>query len=175
MSDRFSLIKPAVEYERSYKSYIDELGDAERYPFPLDYGYDDFAALVARLNDFSLGTGLTDDMVPNTTFWLIENGEIVGVSNLRHRLTERKSASAEALSPAEELRLDMWIFRQLNTWELAFARYQDGLMDQTDWSEWSGTFSANILPLLSREKWNQSKVGYGKDFVKHVDAVYADE
>ncbi|MDH3990400.1 MAG: hypothetical protein OEV34_14795 [Gammaproteobacteria bacterium] len=86
-----------------------------------------------------------------------------------------KSASSEALSPEEELRLEIWIFRQLNTWELAFSRYQDGLMDPTDWSEWSETFSANILQLLSKEKWNQSKVGYGKDFVKYVDAIYADE
>ena len=85
----FMLTKPTVEYQASYKSYIDELGESERYPFPLDYTYDDFNALVARLNDFSSGKGLADDMVPNSTFWLIEDGEIVGVSNLRHRLTDK--------------------------------------------------------------------------------------
>lgn len=85
----FLLTRPSVEYEASYVSYVDELGDSERYPFPLDYAYDNFEALVARLNDYSSGKGLVDGMVPNTTFWLIEDGEIVGVSNLRHYLTER--------------------------------------------------------------------------------------
>ena len=85
----FSFIEPTVDYESSYKSYIHELGDSERYPFPLDYAHDDFEALVARLNDYSTGVGLPSDMVPNTTLWLIENDEIVGVSNVRHHLTER--------------------------------------------------------------------------------------
>ena len=83
------LITPSLEYEESYRSYIDELGDAERYPFTLDFEYDDFPALVARLNDFSLGIDLPDNLVPNTTSWLLEDGEIVGVSSLRHHMTER--------------------------------------------------------------------------------------
>lgn len=83
------LVTPTVDYEESYRSYVDELGSAERYPFTLDFEFDDFPALVARLNNFSLGIDLPDSSVPNTTFWLMEDGEIVGVSNLRHRLTER--------------------------------------------------------------------------------------
>ena len=82
-----SLITPTPEYENSYRSYIDELGSAERYPFTLDFEYDDFPALVTRLNNFSLGVDLPDGVVPNTTFWLVEHGEIVGVSSLRHHLT----------------------------------------------------------------------------------------
>ncbi len=85
----FSLITPTVEFEQSYRSYIDELGSAERYPFTLDFEFDDFRALVARLNNCSSGVDLPDGSVPHTTFWLIEDGEIVGVSNLRHRMTER--------------------------------------------------------------------------------------
>lgn len=85
----FSLITPTVEFEQSYRSYIDELGRAERYPFTLDFEFDDFPALVARLNNFSLGLDLPDGGVRNTTFWLVEDGEIVGVSNLRHRMTEK--------------------------------------------------------------------------------------
>lgn len=85
----FSLITPTVEYEESYRSYIDELCNAERYPFVLDLEYDDFAALVARLGNFSLGIDLPDGSVPSTTFWLVEDGEIVGVSSLRHHMTEK--------------------------------------------------------------------------------------
>ncbi len=83
-----SLIKPTVEYEQSYQSYIRELGDSERYPFTLDFEFDDFPALVAQLNNFSLGIGIPDGWVPHTTFWLIEDEEIVGVSSLRHRMTD---------------------------------------------------------------------------------------
>ena len=85
----FLLIKPTVKYQTSYRGYINQLGDSEPYPFPLDYAHDDFNALVARLNDFSSGKGLADGMVPNSTFWLIEDSEIVGVSNIRHRLTDK--------------------------------------------------------------------------------------
>ena len=83
------LIKPTVEYEKSYQSYIRELGSSERYPFTLDFESDDFPALVTRLNNCSLGMGLPDGGVPHTTFWLVEDGEIVGVSSLRHRMTDR--------------------------------------------------------------------------------------
>jgi predicted acetyltransferase len=84
-----SLITPTVEYEKSYRGYIRELGDSERYPFTLDFEFDDFPAFVARLYNCSLGIDLPDGGVPHTTFWLVENGEIVGVSSLRHRLTDR--------------------------------------------------------------------------------------
>lgn len=84
-----SLIKPTVEYEKSYRSYIRELGDSERYPFILDYEFDDFSEFVVRLNNFSLGMDLPDGWVPHTTFWLVEDKEIVGVSSLRHRMTDQ--------------------------------------------------------------------------------------
>lgn len=84
-----SLIKPTVKLENSYRGYIRELGDSERYPFTLDFEFDDFSALVVRLNNHSLGKDLPDGWVPHTTFWLIEDGEIVGVSSLRHHMTGR--------------------------------------------------------------------------------------
>ncbi|MDJ0711869.1 MAG: GNAT family N-acetyltransferase [Woeseiaceae bacterium] len=85
----FTLTEPTAEYEQSYRSYIAELGNSERYPFTLDFDYDDFPALVALLNNYSRGIGLPDGWVPNTTYWLLEDGEIVGVSSLRHRMTEK--------------------------------------------------------------------------------------
>ena len=84
-----ALITPSVEYEQSYRSYIEELGDSERYPFTLDFEFDNFAALVARLHDCSQGIGVPEGWVPHTAFWLIEDEEIVGVSSLRHRMTDR--------------------------------------------------------------------------------------
>lgn len=42
------LIKPSIKYQASYLSYIEELGDEERYPFPLDFDHRDFPAMLAR-------------------------------------------------------------------------------------------------------------------------------
>ena len=74
------LITPTVLYEASYKEYIKELGNEERYPYPLDLDHSNFASFVNLLNGYSKGVNLPENLVPNTTFWLIENSEIVGVS-----------------------------------------------------------------------------------------------
>ncbi len=83
------LVLPDATYERSYRAYIEELGDEERYPFPLDFDHADFAAMLRRMGDFSNGVNLPQGFVPSSTFWLVQDGELVGVSNLRHLLNER--------------------------------------------------------------------------------------
>lgn len=85
----FELILPRLEYEPSYGAYIRELGEEERYPFPLDFEYDDFPALLRRLDDFANGANLPGEFVPATTYWLVHGSELVGVSNLRHHLNDR--------------------------------------------------------------------------------------
>ncbi len=82
------LITPTIDYEESYKRYIKELGDEERYPYPLDLDHRNFAHLVATLNNYAKGMDLPSHLVANTTFWLIENNEIVACSHLRHTLNE---------------------------------------------------------------------------------------
>ena len=57
----FSLITPTVDYEQSYRSYYDELGNAERCPFTLDFEFDDFPAQYRR----SSGDRLNYDHVPD--------------------------------------------------------------------------------------------------------------
>ena len=83
------LILPSREYEQSYREYILELGDEERYPFPLDFDHSDFHELLAKLENFRVGKGLPEGFVPASTFWLVDQGEILGVSNLRHYLNDR--------------------------------------------------------------------------------------
>ncbi len=82
-----NLVEPNVDCEASYLSYLSELGDGARIPFTLTYPHQPFAELVQRLADQSHGIGLREGFVPNSTYWLVDGGEIVGVSNLRHRLT----------------------------------------------------------------------------------------
>lgn len=83
------LVRPAERFESSYRQYIDELGDEERYPFPLDFDHSDFAALLVRIERFSQGIDLPEGYVPSTTYWLVDNDELLGVSNLRHALNDR--------------------------------------------------------------------------------------
>ena len=84
-----SLIGPALEYESSYRDFIPELGNEERYPFPLDFDHSDFPSLIARLTDFEAGRNLPAGYVASSTYWFVEAGEILGVSNLRHTLNQR--------------------------------------------------------------------------------------
>lgn len=83
------LIQPCPEYRQSYCDYIAELGDEVRYPFPLDFDHSDFDALLLRLANHARGIGVPEGFVANSTFWLVDGGELVGVSNLRHALNER--------------------------------------------------------------------------------------
>lgn len=83
------LVLPDAQYEQSYRAYIAELGDEERYPFPLDFDHSDFSAMLSKLQDFDRGIDLPDGFVPSTTYWLIEDNELAGVSNLRHYLNDR--------------------------------------------------------------------------------------
>lgn len=83
------LITPAPDYESSYGAYIRDLGNEERYPFPLDFDHEDFPALLARLNGLAAGVGVPDGFVPSSTFWLVDGPDLIGVSNLRHHLNDR--------------------------------------------------------------------------------------
>lgn len=80
------LVKPSPKFETSYGEYVRELGDEERYPFPLDFDHSDFNSLIHRLNEFEAGRNLPEGYVASSTFWLVEGCEIIGVSNLRHTL-----------------------------------------------------------------------------------------
>ncbi len=80
------LITPTLALEASYTRYIRELGSEERYPFPLDFNYHDFAAMLAKIDDFEKGINLPKNAVCSSTYWLVEDNEIIGVTNIRHYL-----------------------------------------------------------------------------------------
>lgn len=83
-----SIIEPQSGFESTYHQYIVELGDEERYPFPLDFDYADFPALLEKLNDFKQGVNLPVGYVSSSTYWLVSGTELLGVSNLRHSLND---------------------------------------------------------------------------------------
>ncbi len=81
------LVQPSAQFELSYRKYIEELGNEERYPFPMDFPHEDFPALLTKLRNFELGIDLPEGFIASSTYWLVEGNELVGVSNLRHELT----------------------------------------------------------------------------------------
>jgi predicted acetyltransferase len=86
------LVSPALQWRDSYRSLVAEFraGGEPFVPFCVAFPTDDFPALVRTLEDCSRGIGIPEGFVPHTTYWLIDDvGEVVGVSNLRHRLTEK--------------------------------------------------------------------------------------
>jgi predicted acetyltransferase len=83
------LITPSIDYQASYCGYIAELAGEERYPFPLDFDHHNFPELLNKINNYAKGKDIPNHMVPSTTLWLIDNDEIIGVTNLRHYLNEQ--------------------------------------------------------------------------------------
>lgn len=83
------LIRPDLRFRESYLAYIREMGEEERYPFVMDLPCEDFPALLHRLDEISRGINLPAGSVPSSTFWLVEQEQLLGVSNLRHCLNEQ--------------------------------------------------------------------------------------
>lgn len=88
----YKLILPAVDLAESYASYVEELREKDELPVPfvLRMEFDRFEELVDSLHGFPQGVGVAKGLVEHTTFWLIDaDRNLLGVSNLRHRLTPR--------------------------------------------------------------------------------------
>jgi predicted acetyltransferase len=81
---------PHAGLRDSYRALIREFVDAGEplVPFPLQFPHDDFDAFLERLAACERGEGLPEGFVPHSTYWLVDDGEVVGLSNLRHRLTD---------------------------------------------------------------------------------------
>lgn len=50
--------------------------------------YAEFPAWLQRQDEVARGEGLEDWMVPSVTYWLMEDGEPIGIGRLRLRLTD---------------------------------------------------------------------------------------
>lgn len=74
----------------SYRSLVTEFINRgeELVPFPLRFPHEDFSSYLAHLDACARGEGLAEGFVPHTTYWLVQAGVVVAVSNLRHRLTD---------------------------------------------------------------------------------------
>ncbi len=90
MKETLQLVKPHARLRDSYRGLVREFKDrGERLiPFPLEFPHDDFRAYLATITACERGEGLPKGFVPHSTYWLVRGSEVVGVSNLRHALTD---------------------------------------------------------------------------------------
>ena len=92
MTNRLRLITPDESFAESYQLYVQELEELGEKPLPFTLGYESrhFSELILRLKNDALGIDLQDWQVPCSTFWLVDEGsQIIGVSNLRHKLNDK--------------------------------------------------------------------------------------
>jgi predicted acetyltransferase len=78
-------------FETELEAYKNEcfLVDKSQTPFTLNIGYRTFMDFQEMLKGFSRGIGIYPGFVAHTTYWLIENKRLLGVSNLRHQLNDK--------------------------------------------------------------------------------------
>lgn len=88
------LILPSLEYKASFiqavQEYQAEQSDDRKdiYALKVEDLNRDFNGYLASLISESAGENLPDGYVPQTTYWLVDNGEFIGRVSLRHRLSE---------------------------------------------------------------------------------------
>ena len=83
--------RPHAGLQDSYRDLIREFEAAgdPLVPFPLMFPNADFEAFLAQLAACTRGEGIPAGFVPHSTFWLVHEGAVVAVSNLRHSLTDK--------------------------------------------------------------------------------------
>jgi len=81
----------------------------------------------------------------------------------------------EDISEVELERILWQKYRELNMWELAFVRHADGLYSTKQWHIWNRYFDVGFTTDFPEDRWTEVKEWYRDDFIKHVDAVYANK
>jgi predicted acetyltransferase len=85
------LVKPTAELRPSHESMVREFRDHGEVlvPWVLDEVTHDFEDYISWLASASQGVNLPSGHVAHSTFWLVDgDNQIVGVSNIRHELTD---------------------------------------------------------------------------------------
>ncbi|KAB8138117.1 GNAT family N-acetyltransferase [Gracilibacillus oryzae] len=90
MLQKLYLIKPTIEYKTAYLSFYQEWKDSGETMVPWVIGKDPshFEKMLESLYQSERGENLPENWVPDSTYWLVnEDKEVLGVVNIRHRLT----------------------------------------------------------------------------------------
>lgn len=85
MMDLF-LVKPDIKYKNSFQKYVSAYKESweEFYFKKYKEALEDFHVYLKNLDNYSKGIALPKDEVTTSTFWLIDDNEVVGVTRVRH-------------------------------------------------------------------------------------------
>ena len=86
-----------------------------------------------------------------------------------------KVSTGQELSEIEMYRGLNYFHRVMAVWELAFVRHSEGQMTPSQWNAWDRSFVIDLVPIMTPEMWALNSVGYGEDFVKHIDSHMAEK
>lgn len=96
------LVEPSLKYKNSFKKYvlvykkISEIHYYNKYIKALE----DFNDFLNNLENCSNGINLSASDVPTSSFWLVDNNEVVGVVRIRHREVEFAGHIGYDISPS---------------------------------------------------------------------------
>jgi predicted acetyltransferase len=81
------LVQPRREYQKSFENYIlaYERKNDTHYLNMYKRGLEDFHGYLNDINNLSKGIVIPQGWVRTSTFWLIDNDEVVGVVRVRHQ------------------------------------------------------------------------------------------
>lgn len=83
------LVRPSVEYRDSFLDSLDEPDPMPRQMgFDLETAKSDFQKFVRELNERAEGKHMPEGYVPDSVFWLVDNGEYIGRISIRHYLND---------------------------------------------------------------------------------------
>lgn len=86
------LTKPTVELKSEYLSFYQEWKDSgeDMIPWVISKDPSNFKGMIQSLLDSEKGKNVPENWVPDSTYWLVnENKKVLGVVNIRHRLTDK--------------------------------------------------------------------------------------
>nr|WP_319490007.1 GNAT family N-acetyltransferase [uncultured Caproiciproducens sp.] len=99
MSDLF-LDEPNKKYQKSFENYVLIYKKHDPYYFNLyEEALKDFNKYINDLYDNSKGKNVPQNWVPTSTFWLIDEDEVVGVVRIRHQEIESAGHIGYDISP----------------------------------------------------------------------------
>ncbi len=84
------IVQLGLEHEAALRDFLADFAEAGEPRIPAYFSDPEWshAEIVDTFAKQSRGEGLEEGWVPGTTLFLIHEGRILGVANLRHRLTE---------------------------------------------------------------------------------------
>lgn len=86
------LTKPSMEYESEYLSFYNEWKESGEVMVPWVISKDptNFREMIQSLKDSEEGKNLPGNWVPDSTYWLVDEGKkVIGAVNIRHQLNDR--------------------------------------------------------------------------------------